>query len=89
MHRWHEIKPKIKLNENKLRKISLYPTELRVIAGGCSLSVKLVSAIVLTSLSLRKPPYCYISFHERVDPPTQTRKISKHELVQIQQNSKM
>lgn len=35
MHRWHEIKPKININEEKIQKISLFSTEHYVISSRC------------------------------------------------------
>lgn len=54
----------------KMKKISLFPSKHRVTAGVCSLGVKLVSAIVLISLSEREPPSSLFSFNESVDPQT-------------------
>lgn len=61
MHRWHKIKLKIKLKENKLRKFGevqhLFPTAHRVIYSRClQPSVKLDSATVLISLPESDPP---------------------------------
>lgn len=41
-----------------------------MIPGGCSLSMKLVSAIALVSLSESELPSSYTCFNERLDPQT-------------------